>query len=314
MTSYGDDEEDLIIQLEDKLEELRGKKDELEEKCKEAQSFCDELDQKLGTSDQDKEKFEKIKKDFEWEKSYFDEWVFSFKSLKEKLDYKRRRAVLEEKRRSYNYIIGSMMNFIPSSDPFKDNSIWLGNQLEKVVSSVAEIEEDFQKVVEDFERQKSKQGGDATTEEVETAVDEVEEEIDILDEKLKRRKFHKEVIKYCKSELEQEDYFHAVLEASKGLSQRIRDISGKEGDGTELIDKVFPEEKPLLRINKLKSKSDKSEQRGFILLLKGYMAFVRNLYAHEPKILLEVSEDDAADYLSLLSLLHRKLDKAERNE
>ncbi len=36
---------------------------------------------------------------------------------------------------------------------------------------------------------------------------------------------------------------------------------------------------------------------------------VRNPLAHEPKLLWQ-GEEDAADYLSLISLLHRKLDGA----
>ncbi len=41
--------------------------------------------------------------------------------------------------------------------------------------------------------------------------------------------------------------------------------------------------------------------------IKDCFAAVRNPLAHDPKILWE-GEDDAADYLSLISLLHRKLD------
>ncbi len=42
-------------------------------------------------------------------------------------------------------------------------------------------------------------------------------------------------------------------------------------------------------------------------LLKGCFTAVRNPLAHEPKLLWQ-GEDDAADYLTLISLLHRKLD------
>jgi len=39
-------------------------------------------------------------------------------------------------------------------------------------------------------------------------------------------------------------------------------------------------------------------------LLKGCFGAIRNPLAHEPKILWQ-GEDDAADYFSLVSLLHR---------
>ena len=45
------------------------------------------------------------------------------------------------------------------------------------------------------------------------------------------------------------------------------------------------------------------------MLLEGCIRAVRNRLAHEPKILWE-GIDDAVDYLTLISLLHRKLDNA----
>jgi len=118
---------------------------------------------------------------------------------------------------------------------------------------------------------------------------------------------HQEVHKYCRKELMQKNYFHAVFEASKGLAQRIRELSGEQAEGAALIDKVFSVEKPILAFNSLRTETEKSEHKGFAALLKGCFAAVRNPLAHEPKILWN-GEDDAADYLTLISLLHRKLD------
>jgi uncharacterized protein (TIGR02391 family) len=139
-------------------------------------------------------------------------------------------------------------------------------------------------------------------------LDEAEKRARTIRAKFQGRKIHPEVLKYCQPELLQDNYFHAVFEASKGLAQRIRDLSGVQADGAALIDKVFSIEKPILAINSLKTETDKSEHKGFALLLKGCFAAVRNPLAHEPKILWQ-GEDDAADYLSLISLLHRKLDE-----
>jgi len=72
-----------------------------------------------------------------------------------------------------------------------------------------------------------------------------------------------------------------------------------------LVDRVFSVERPLLAMNSLRIETEKSQHKGFAALLKGCFGVIRNPLAHEPKILWE---DDAADYLSLLSLLHRKLD------
>jgi len=139
-------------------------------------------------------------------------------------------------------------------------------------------------------------------------LDEAEARAQGIRSKLAPRNTHPEVYKYCRPELMQENYFHAVFEASKGLFQRIRDLSGIEADGANLIDKVFSVEKPFLAINTLQSETEKSEHKGFAQLLKGCSAAIRNPLAHGPKILWQ-GETDAADYLTLISMLHRKLDQ-----
>ncbi len=121
------------------------------------------------------------------------------------------------------------------------------------------------------------------------------------------RPLHAEVLKYCRVELMQDNYFHAMLEATKGLAERIRELSGVEGDGSQLVDAVFLGESPVLTLNRLQTATEKSEHRGFAALLKGCFGTVRNPLAHGPRILWE-GEDDAADYLSLVSFLHRRLD------
>ncbi len=140
-------------------------------------------------------------------------------------------------------------------------------------------------------------------------LDEAEKRVETIRAKLRGRSVHSEVLKYCQAELMQDNYFHAVFEATKGLAQRIRDMTGVQLDGAALIDHVFAIERPLLALNSLRTESERSEHSGFALLLKGCFCAIRNPRAHEPKILWK-GEDDAVDYLTLLSLLHRKLDDA----
>lgn len=142
-----------------------------------------------------------------------------------------------------------------------------------------------------------------------TTLDEAEKRVQTIRAKLKGRSVHPEVFKYCRAELMQDNYFHAVFEATKGLAQRIRDMTGVQLDGAALIDGVFAIDRPLLALNSRRTESERSEHKGFALLLKGCFSAIRNPRAHEPKILWE-GEDDAVDYLTLLSLLHRKLDTA----
>jgi uncharacterized protein (TIGR02391 family) len=138
-------------------------------------------------------------------------------------------------------------------------------------------------------------------------LDEAEERLQTIQSKFRARRIHSEVLKYCRTELLQDNYFHAVFEATKGLAQRIRDMSGVQADGAKLVDMVFLGDHPVLAINSLQTETEKSEQKGFGELLKGCFGAIRNPLAHEPKILWD-GEDDAADYLSLISLLHRRLD------
>ena len=141
-------------------------------------------------------------------------------------------------------------------------------------------------------------------------IDEAEERVRILRNKLETRNIHSEIYKYCNPELLQKNYFHAVFEACKGLFQRIRDLSGIEGDGTKLIDKVFSVENPVLAFNSLQTETQQSEHKGVAMLLRGCTVAIRNPFAHGPKVLFSWEEEtDAVDYLTLISMLHRKLDQ-----
>lgn len=142
-------------------------------------------------------------------------------------------------------------------------------------------------------------------------LDEAEMRAKTIRSKLAVRSTHDEVYKYCNPELMQDNYFHAVFEAIKGLFQRIRNISGLEDDGSTLIDKVFAVDKPILAFNTLQTETERAEHKGFALLLKGCVGAIRNPLAHGPKILWQ-GEADAIDYLTLISMLHRKLDQCVR--
>ena len=136
---------------------------------------------------------------------------------------------------------------------------------------------------------------------------EAERRVNTIQAKFQGRRIHAEVLKYCKAELMQGNSFHAVLEATKGLAQRIRGMSGVDGDGAALVDRVFSTNQPVLAFNTLQTETEKSEHTGFASLLKGCFAALRNPRAHQPRILWK-DEEDTVDYFTLISLLHRKLD------
>lgn len=125
---------------------------------------------------------------------------------------------------------------------------------------------------------------------------------------LESRAVHVEVLNYCRVELLDENYFHAVFEATKGVAERIRLLSGLSGDGADLVNKAFAGQQPVLALGSLTAESEKSEQKGFANLLIGLFGAVRNPLAHAPKTNWPMSEQDALDILTLVSLIHRKLD------
>ena len=124
------------------------------------------------------------------------------------------------------------------------------------------------------------------------------------------RRGHAEVFRYCNAELLADDCFHAVFEAVKGLAQRIRDMSGLDADGAQLVDAAFGGAAPIIAFSTLRTATEVNEQRGLANLMKGLFGAIRNPQAHTPKLLWHMSEDDALDLLGTLSLLHRRLDTA----
>jgi len=83
------------------------------------------------------------------------------------------------------------------------------------------------------------------------------------------RSVHPDVVAFCREELLTDDYFHAVLEATKNVANKIRSRTGLIDDGAVLVDRALGGDLPMLAINSLQTKSEKDEQKGFATLVKG---------------------------------------------
>lgn len=146
-----------------------------------------------------------------------------------------------------------------------------------------------------------------------STISEAEAAASRLRSSLVARGVHTDVLAFCRAELVADNYFHAVLEASKSVAQKIRNLSGLTTDGASLVDAVFGKGKkpyPLLAFNSLATQSEESEHNGLTNLLKGFFGAFRNPTAHAPKVSWKLTEQDALDMLTLASLLHRRLDTA----
>lgn len=139
---------------------------------------------------------------------------------------------------------------------------------------------------------------------------EAEERAGRLRTELLRRRVHSDVLRFCKPELLEENYFHAILEATKSVADKLRTRTSLVSDGAPLIDAVFGGKTPYLALNRLVTESEQSEQSGFCNLLKGVFGVFRNQTAHEPRITKTYTEDDALDLLTLVSYIHRRIDSS----
>ncbi|WP_458115677.1 TIGR02391 family protein [Arthrobacter sp. D2-10] len=141
-------------------------------------------------------------------------------------------------------------------------------------------------------------------------VDEAEARTEHLRVMLQRRGAHPEVLAYCRPELMRSDYYEAVFEAIKGLGSRLRQMTGVDGDGYGLVEAAMAGSTPRLRLNSLRTRTQRDEQLGVANLAKGLFSAFRNPAAHEPRIEWSLSEQDALDVLGTLSVIHRRLDAA----
>jgi uncharacterized protein (TIGR02391 family) len=130
---------------------------------------------------------------------------------------------------------------------------------------------------------------------------------------LEERGVHHRVLAACDAEIEDENYFHIVLEATKSLAAEIRQKTALDSDGATLVADAFDFRKgslPRLAWNSLQTDTDRSEHRGLTNLCRGVVGAFRNPTAHEPKVTWTVSEGEALDVCSLVSMLHRRLEQA----
>ena len=146
----------------------------------------------------------------------------------------------------------------------------------------------------------------------EATVDGARARVKRLQSALEQRGTHLEIFKYCRAELLQENYFHAVLEAVKGVAERLRQMSGLATDGAELVNKALSTKSPIITLNSLTSETEINEQKGIANLMVGVFGAIRNPTAHAPKVVWAMPEQDALDVLAILSYVHRKLDSASK--
>lgn len=130
--------------------------------------------------------------------------------------------------------------------------------------------------------------------------------------KLNDRGTHSEVMRACADEISDENYFHGVFEAAKGLAERVRQMSGLSADGIPLVNDAFGRSSGIPRIafNALKDRTDQSEHDGYANIMRGVFGAFRNTTGHRPKESWPMAEPVALNIMSTITLLHDQLDQA----
>jgi uncharacterized protein (TIGR02391 family) len=87
-------------------------------------------------------------------------------------------------------------------------------------------------------------------------------------------------------------------------------MAGIDEDGYKAVDVALCGAAPKIRVNALRTTTEKGEQVGVANLAKGIFSAFRNPAAHETRLDWCMTEQDALDMLGIVSLIHRRLDSA----
>ena len=77
------------------------------------------------------------------------------------------------------------------------------------------------------------------------------------------------------------NYAHAVLESVHLITTVLRDKSGLDGDGNQLVGKALGGDDPKIRLNSLQTDTEKNIQKGFENIIRGIYSAIRNPRSHE---------------------------------
>ncbi len=106
-------------------------------------------------------------------------------------------------------------------------------------------------------------------------------------------------------------YARSVEEAFKFLNNAVKGRSGDAlRDGQALMMNTFADAHPVLRLNRLRSQSERDEQMGYKFIYAGAMTGIRNPRAHEHD--LRDDPDMALEMLVLANHLTRMLRRSSR--
>jgi uncharacterized protein (TIGR02391 family) len=121
---------------------------------------------------------------------------------------------------------------------------------------------------------------------------------------------HPTVVKIAKSRCESGHFADAIeaclKEVNDVIRKTVKDKTGKEYDGSDLMNRAFSVDKPILRLDDLTTVSGRNIQLGYMQIFSGAMTGIRNPKAHSNVM---IDPTRTVHLLFLASLLFSKLDE-----
>jgi len=123
--------------------------------------------------------------------------------------------------------------------------------------------------------------------------------------------FHPKVIEASRELFKDGHYRDAIFRAFIEVNNFVKLKTGLELDGKALMTQVFRKENPIIKLNRLKTQSEKDEQEGFMFLFMGSMVGIRNPKAHDN--IVQKDPYRTLEYLGFASLLIRRVEEGQLN-
>lgn len=105
-------------------------------------------------------------------------------------------------------------------------------------------------------------------------------------------------------------YAQAIFEAYKKINNMVKENVDFEDDGKSLMLTAFNENNPHIKLNPLKTITERNEQEGFKFLTAGAMMFVRNPKAHDNVV--QKDPIKATQYIAFANILAEQIKTAKR--
>jgi len=125
---------------------------------------------------------------------------------------------------------------------------------------------------------------------------------------------HPEIVKPSKSRFEANHLADSVEATFKEVNNTVKlivkDKTGKEFDGADLMNRAFSLHNPIIILGDLSTKTGKDIQKGYMQIFSGAMTGIRNPKAHANII---IDKPRAIHFLFLASLLMFKIDEGNKD-